>query len=75
MSDKGNMNFQRKLIEIIYRYTVISHESSVNEAGIKYVYIIQGSLAIIQHWKKNNFDGPPNQLASIMYEMSSKVLR
>lgn len=75
MSDKGNMNFQRKLIELIYRYAGISHGPSISESGIRYVYIIQGSLAIIQLWIKNNFDTPPKQLAEMMYELSNKILR
>jgi len=75
MSEKGNVNFQRKLIELIYRYVGISNEPSLSESGIKYVYVIQGSLAIIQLWIKNNFDAPPQKLASILYEMSNKILR
>lgn len=74
MSDSGNIDFQNRLIGAIYEKTGVTLSDSIQGEDEKYVYVINGSIALIRLWIKHNFSTSAKRMASTMYALAMKVL-
>jgi Transcriptional regulator len=74
MSEQGDIEFQRKLLSVIYEQCGIWLSNDINFDLIKsemyFVFIINGSLGLIQHWLKTGLRETTTAMAEIIFNMS-----
>ena len=74
MSEQGNIEFQRKLMMVIYEQCGIWLSNDINTDLIKselyFVFLINGSVGLIQHWLKNGIKETANEMAKVVSIMS-----
>lgn len=74
MSEQGDVNFQRQLMSAIYRQVGIMPREfrSGDEAAreLYFVFIVQGSVGLIQHWLKNGLDRPAKEIVEVIDNMT-----
>jgi AcrR family transcriptional regulator len=70
LSENGDIGFQKKLLYHFVMHNQITKYFSKNqndESKPYYsVFLLHGSIGLIQHWLKNNMDMPVSQLAKLM---------
>lgn len=72
MSEQGNIDFQKQLITLIYDYCGIIPFASENTDAqeLYFVFIVNGSVGLIQNWLKNGLRVPAKEIAEIIYHMA-----
>jgi AcrR family transcriptional regulator len=71
LSENGDIGFQKKVFkrfaqhELVLKY-LAEEKFEEKTTGYYYVYVINGSVGLIQHWLKNNMDMPVPELARIL---------
>ncbi len=77
MSEKGDIDFQKKLMTIIYEQCGMSLADFVDSTKINtelyFVFIVNGSIGLIQHWLKNGLKESPAEMAEIIYNMAANI--
>ena len=74
MSEQGDINFQKELFTLIYRQCGI--DSLADYSGdnasreLYFLFIVTGSIGLIQHWLKSGIIQPANDIAGIIYHMT-----
>jgi len=75
MSEQGDIDFQKKLLMLIYRKCDITPaEGNSDLRELSFVFVVNGSIGMLQHWLKNNFDKPEREVAEIIYNMASHIV-
>lgn len=72
MSERGDINFQKQVFTIIYQQCGISFSSGINP-NIRdeyFVFVVNGSIGLLQHWLKNGMNRPAGEMAEIIYNMA-----
>ena len=76
MSEQGDIDFQKKLFELIYEYCIELSADSKFADMVKdeyyFVFAVSGSVGIIQHWLKNGLKPSPGEMAAFLCEMVFK---
>ena len=77
LSEHGNIDFQKKLFRhITLRKQIIRFfsEKLKDDESIDcyYVYVVNGTIGLIQHWIKNNMTVPVPKLAKMIYKWSEQ---
>lgn len=75
MSEQGDIEFQKKLLSLIYSYCSKTladpqqknYSDEVNE--FHFVFAVSGSVGIIQHWLKTGLQASPKEMAETIYHM------
>lgn len=74
MSEKGDINFQKQMFTIIYQQCGISFSSGADEnSNIRdeyFVFVVNGSIGLLQHWLKNGMNRSAREMAEIIYNMA-----
>ena len=74
MSEQGDIAFQRNLLSVIYEQCGIWLTNDINEDYMKtelyFVFIVNGSIGVIQHWLKTGFAETANEMSEIIYNMT-----
>jgi AcrR family transcriptional regulator len=76
LSENGDIDFQKKFISrFIHQLQVINYFTvrPVKDPGLQEyyaVYLISGSIALIQHWIKNNMKIPVPMLANMLVNLA-----
>lgn len=75
MSEQGDIDFQKKLLHFIYEYCVtipadakLTNSKPVNVISNEYFFIfaVNGSIGIIQHWLKTGLQKTAKEMAEIL---------
>lgn len=76
MSEKGDINFQKQVFTIIYQQLGISSLAAeykgLNIREDYFVFAINGSIGLLQHWFKNDMNRSAKDMAEIIYNMTSQ---
>ncbi len=74
MSEQGDINFQKKLITLIYeQFGMLPESYRGNDLVTRefyFVFAIYGSIGLIQHWLKNGLNKSTKEMAEIIYNMA-----
>lgn len=77
MSEQGDIDFQKQLFTLIYRQCHITPSTAKNSdlaaKEFYFVFVVNGSVGLIQHWLKNGLNMPVKELAEIIYHMTSQI--
>ncbi|ABW18811.1 TetR/AcrR family transcriptional regulator [Alkaliphilus oremlandii] len=78
MSEKGNINFQKELISLIYQQCMISPSTTaytnMNFLEDYFVFVVSGSIGLIQHWFKSGLNKSAKEMSEIIYKMASSPM-
>ena len=75
MSEQGSIDFQRDLLIVIYEQGGIwlvnsfLHESAKSE--LYFVFLVNGSIGLIQHWLKTGMKETAREMSEIIYDMTN----
>ena len=74
MSERGGIDFQRNLLSIIYEQCDIRFISGISEnpekIALYFVFLVNGSVGLIQHWLKTDLKETPHEMSEIIYSMT-----
>ena len=74
MSDKGDLDFQQQMFTIIYQQCGIPAAAPAGDnLNIKedyFVFVVNGSVGLLQHWFKNGMPKSAHEMAEIVYNMA-----
>ncbi|WP_342757759.1 TetR-like C-terminal domain-containing protein [Kineothrix sedimenti] len=77
MSEQGDINFQKQLFAMIYEFCGIAPDSGKNAGmGTKefyFVFVVSGSVGLIQHWLKDDAMKSAREMAEIIYNVAGLV--
>lgn len=77
ISEQGDINFQKQLFTLIYQQCGISPSTAADaNVSIKedyFVFVVNGSIGLIQYWLKNGLNRSVREMAEIIYTMSSQI--
>ena len=77
MSEQGDIDFQKELFTLIYQQcgmpspSVTYGELVMKEDGL--IFVVNGSIGLIQHWLKNGFHKPAKEMAETIYNMAVPI--
>ena len=78
MSEQGDINFQKQLLTLIYKQCGIITSKKVNldedKKELYFIFVVNGSVGLIQHWLKDGFKKPPKEMAEVLYNMASIIM-
>lgn len=74
MSEQGDINFQKELFSLIYQECgMLSSGSPYSEVCTNedsFVFVVNGSVGLIQHWLKKGFNKTAKEMAETIYELT-----
>jgi Transcriptional regulator len=74
MSEQGDIDFQKELFTLIYQECGINPSADNNRDGntkeLYFVFVVTGSVGLIQHWLKNGLNRSAKEMAEIIYNMA-----
>ena len=77
MSEQGDIAFQRDLLSVIYEQCGIWLIDDLNidltKTEFYFVFLVNGSIGLIQHWLKNGMKETAKEMAVIIYDMTYKM--
>lgn len=75
LSEQGDIDFQKELFMLIYRS--MSSPSALNTGLGKneetFIFVVNGSVGLIQHWLKNGFYKSAKEMAETIYDMTNPI--
>ena len=74
MSERGDINFQKQIFTIIYEqcgmfFHIEPHENSGTRDEY-FIFVVNGSIGLLQHWLKNGMPRTAGEMAEIIYNMA-----
>ncbi|MGI6175354.1 MAG: TetR/AcrR family transcriptional regulator [Christensenellales bacterium] len=79
MSEQGDIGFQKQLFTLIYEQCGINISTTENgNISMKesyFVFVVNGSVGLIQHWLKNGLNKSVKEMADIIYNLAFPILR
>ncbi|MDR1326669.1 MAG: TetR/AcrR family transcriptional regulator C-terminal domain-containing protein [Treponema sp.] len=72
VSENGDINFQKKFFRrfaATQKMAKYLAEDDVEKAEYHLVFVVSGSIALLQHWLKNNMNIPIPELAGLLVEL------
>ncbi len=79
MSEQGDIDFQKQLFTLIYEQCGISPSAAANTGfGIDedyFIFVVNGSVGLIQHWFKNGLNKSAKEMADIIYSLAFPIKR
>jgi hypothetical protein len=74
MSERGDIDFQRKLLTFVYEQCGI-FLADEEKSELYFMFLVNGSLGLLQNWLKSGLTKTPEeiakQIAEIIYTMAS----
>ena len=75
MSEQGDIDFQRNLLVVIYELCGVwliddMIIDDMEKSELYFVFLVNGSVGLIQHWLKSGMSETANELAEIVFDMS-----
>lgn len=77
MSEQGDINFQKRLITLIYdQFGMLPEKDKENNLVTRelyFIFAIYGSIGLIQHWLKNGLKKSAKEMAETIYNMTLQI--
>jgi len=77
MSEQGDIAFQKQLFCVAYQmcdFPSTQRQLTVPfTEDLRFIFIVNGGVGIVQHWLKNGLKESPREIAEIIYEMSTVI--
>ena len=76
MSEQGSIHFQKQLFSLIYQQCGINFaaDGGGNDAKESYfIFTVNGSVGLIQHWLKNGLNRSAKEMAEIIYNLAFPI--
>jgi len=77
MSERGDLDFQKKIFSAAYRMCDLSPDFSgltvPFSEDLRFIFIVNGGIGIVQHWLKNGLTESPRQIAKVIYDMTAAI--
>ena len=77
MSEQGDINFQKQLLTLIYQEMGVSPSyapySVLNAKEDYLIFIVNGSIGLIQNWLKNGMNRSAKDMAETIYTLTCQV--
>jgi AcrR family transcriptional regulator len=74
MSEQGDIAFQRDLLSVIYEQCGIwlagSFDTDPSRNMLHFIFLVNGSVGIIQHWLKTGLSETPGQMSEIICSLA-----
>lgn len=71
MSEQGDLEFQKQLFTLIYQHSGINPAAEPTGTTESYfIFIVNGSVGLIQHWLKHGHNKSAKEMAEILYTMA-----
>ena len=74
MSEQGDIDFQRNLMIVIYEQcgTWLTNDlgADVAKSELYFVFLINGSVGLIQHWLKSGMKETAREMSEFIYDMT-----
>ena len=79
MSEQGDMDFQKQLFTLVYQLCGIdssaSHNGDADTKELYSIFVVNGSVGLIQHWLKNGLNQSAKEIAEIIFNMANPVMK
>ncbi len=75
MGENGSIDFQKKLIDLIYKKAGVNEITFMDSDDSKYVYIVHGSIALVRLWMQSDFQPSAEQMAKTMFGYALQVMK
>lgn len=77
MSDKGDIDFQKKIVHLVFEQCGLAQDnmnsSDMETKKYYFVFVINGSIGIIQSWLSDGMKKPPYEMAEIILNMTEQI--
>ena len=77
MSEQGDIDFQKQVFTLIYEQIGInlSAKDKRNEDAEEsyFIFVVNGSVGLIQHWLKNGLNKSAKEMANIIYSLAFPI--
>ncbi|MCL2775683.1 MAG: TetR/AcrR family transcriptional regulator C-terminal domain-containing protein [Oscillospiraceae bacterium] len=77
MSERGDIDFQRNLLIVIYEqcgiWLIDDMSVDITKSELYFVFLINGSVGLIQHWLKTGLKETAYEMSEIIYNMSCNI--
>ena len=74
MSEQGDIAFQRNLLSVIYEqcglWLTEDFFAGAEKSELYFVFLVSGSVGLIQHWLKAGLKETANEMSEIIYSMA-----
>lgn len=74
MSEQGDIDFQKQLFTLIYQQCGINlsvdHNGDTATKELYFIFVVTGSVGLIQHWLKNGMNQSAKEMAEIIYNLA-----
>ncbi|GIO36509.1 MULTISPECIES: TetR/AcrR family transcriptional regulator [Paenibacillus] len=74
MSEQGDLEFQKQLFTLIYQHSGINPyaepDGTMDTKESYFIFIVNGSVGLIQHWLKYGHNKSAREMAEIIYTMA-----
>ncbi|MEY8352397.1 TetR-like C-terminal domain-containing protein [Lachnospiraceae bacterium 54-53] len=74
LSERGDIHFPKELFMMIYEkcdLMALAPNSTTKE--FYFIFVINGSVGLIQHWLKSGLTKPANEMAEIIFNMAAQI--
>lgn len=79
MSEQGDVDFQKQLFTLVYQLCGIEpsagHNGDADTKDLSFIFVVNGSVGLIQHWLKNGLNQSAKEIAEIIFNMSAPVMK
>jgi AcrR family transcriptional regulator len=75
LSENGDINFQKKIFGFTRRKQVLKYltgKYNSKTQGYASIFMVSGSIGLIQQWLKNGMDVPVSEMAKLMMKMTQR---
>lgn len=77
MSEQGDIDFQKQLLSLIYNRCGISPANKISSDLLideySFIFVVNGSIGLIQHWLKSGLNKSAAEMAEIIYNMAFHI--
>lgn len=77
MSEQGDIGFQKQLLTLIYSKCLLTPSDAQRADRLireyPFIFVVNGSIGLIQHWMKNDLNKPVREMAEIILHMAANI--
>ncbi|MDW2798013.1 TetR-like C-terminal domain-containing protein [Clostridium boliviensis] len=74
LSERGDIDFQKELFTMIYRECeLMASPTPSSQTEFYSVFVLNGSVGLIQHWLKSGLTKSANEIAEIIFNMAALI--
>ncbi len=77
MSEQGDIDFQKQIFTLIYEQIGVNLSSDKKRSDDTeesyFIFVVNGSVGLIQHWLKNGLNKSAKEMAGIIYNLAFPI--